>query len=530
MIPVGPARVVREPLYVVPRWVSVLGLLLRGLWWLTVYAVKRPTTTALTVAVLYIGAVHGVEALAWTVGVTVVVLAVAAVLWWWLARPSFDRLVRYPVTGALRLRLVYRRRWFDTMRMCGLGKVVDHRTAVPTLRRVISTPATDRLVVRMLLGQNPEEYRKRALDLAYSFGARTAQVFEQRPDSRPERTGWCRWVWRKADDWRWADRPRDVHLVIVRTDVLAAPFGPLPTAADVDRDVDLAALPIARSFLGETYRFRLLASHLLIAGASQRGKGSVIWSLLAAMGPAIHTGLVRVLAVDPKGGMELAMGRALFHRFAYHTPADMADLLDEAVQVMRDRQARLQGKERAHTPSLAEPLYVVLVDELGALTRYMFDNELRKRIEAALGLLLSQGAGLGVLVVGALQDPRKETLDLRDLFLSRILLGVTADTHVDMVLGDGMRKRGAHADLLPASAKGVGWVLPDGSADPVKVRFPLHDDEAVQQLALRFAAPAPAGPLTGAVPAQTQASNVTALLPASLRTVFRPTGTTGEDR
>ncbi|MEK8109287.1 hypothetical protein NKG94_40495 [Micromonospora sp. M12] len=44
---------------------------------------------------------------------------------------------------------------------------------------------------------------------------------------------------------------------------------------------------------------------------------------------------------------------------------------------------------------------------MAALTAYLQDVDLRKRIAGSLGLLLSQGAGVGVLVVAALQDPRR---------------------------------------------------------------------------------------------------------------------------
>jgi len=59
--------------------------------------------------------------------------------------------------------------------------------------------------------------------------------------------------------------------------------------------------------------------HLLVAGATGSGKGGVVWSLLAGIGPAIRDGLVQVWVIDPKGGMEFASGHALFSRFAYDT-------------------------------------------------------------------------------------------------------------------------------------------------------------------------------------------------------------------
>ena len=90
--------------------------------------------------------------------------------------------------------------------------------------------------------------------------------------------------------------------------------------------------------------------------------------------------------------------------------------------MMRRRQDRLRGVTRLHQPSTAEPLIVLVVDELAALTGWVTDRTAKKRIEAALGLLLSQGRAVGVVVVGAVQDPRKDVLPMRDLFPTRIAL------------------------------------------------------------------------------------------------------------
>ena len=73
---------------------------------------------------------------------------------------------------------------------------------------------------------------------------------------------------------------------------------------------------------GLTYRLRLLGTHLLVVGATGSGKGSVLWSLLAALAPAIRDRAAQVWALDPKGGMELAGGRPLFARFVYGDPDD----------------------------------------------------------------------------------------------------------------------------------------------------------------------------------------------------------------
>jgi S-DNA-T family DNA segregation ATPase FtsK/SpoIIIE len=137
----------------------------------------------------------------------------------------------------------------DALRMCELHKHTDGDTLVPRLRRVVCTPSTDRLVVRMLMGQSPEHFRRRSAELAYTFGARHAQVSERRPSPRRREPAAWRGCCALLDSVRWADRAKDVHIVIVRRDCLVAIVAPFPPA-DSAAQVDFTALPLAWSFLG----------------------------------------------------------------------------------------------------------------------------------------------------------------------------------------------------------------------------------------------------------------------------------------
>ncbi|ETA00402.1 hypothetical protein CcI6DRAFT_04157 [Frankia sp. CcI6] len=89
----------------------------------------------------------------------------------------------------------------------------------------------------------------------------------------------------------------------------------------------------------------------------------MLWSIIRGLGPAVRAGLVKLWVCDPKGGMELAFGEPLFARFAT-TTGEIADLLDHAVTVMQRRTARLRGRTRLHTPTVGDPLIVVVVDEM----------------------------------------------------------------------------------------------------------------------------------------------------------------------
>ena len=119
---------------------------------------------------------------------------------------------------------------------------------------------------------------------------------------------------------------------------------------------------------------------------------------------------------------------------------------------------------------------------MAALTGWVNGRAARKRIDSALSLLLSQGRASGVVVIGAVQDPRKDVIPQRDLFPVRIGLRMSEAEHVTLVLGNGARNRGAWCDLIPDTLPGVGYVVMDGIAEPVRVRFAFHSDTDLAQL------------------------------------------------
>ncbi|HET9516483.1 MAG TPA: cell division protein FtsK, partial [Actinoplanes sp.] len=164
----------------------------------------------------------------------------------------------------------------------------------------------------------------------------------------------------------------------------------------------------------------------------------------------------------------------------------MAELLEEAARVAQDRAERLAGDVRQHTPTTAEPLIVLVIDELANLTAYLTDRQLKDRIKAALGIVLTQGRAVGVHVLAAIQDPRKEVLPARGLFPTRIGLRLSEPGEVDMVLGDGMRDRGALADRIPHTTPGVGYVVLEGDPTPMRVRFSYLDDAQIRDMARTY--------------------------------------------
>ena len=400
-----------------------------------------------------------------------VVLGVVAgllLLWRQVHGSSFTALVLWRLRGTWRAARVYRCLWQPAMVTTALAVRVEGTEYLPKMVSVRSTGSVDVVRVRMLPGQTLGDWSSNAPRLAQTFGALDCRV-----RSVPKRA-------------------HDLALWFLITDPLTQPVAPFDPSDTCD-GLDLSALPVAMGEDGLACRVRLLGAHLLVVGATGAGKGSVIWSLISALAPGIRDGLVQVWAVDPKGGMELAPGAGLFTRFVYGDPddtlyeVDFAHVLEDAVLVMRARQATLRGVTRLHTPTVAEPLVVVVIDELASLTAYVVDRDAKKRITAALSLLLSQGRAVGVSVVGAVQDPRKDVISMRDLFPTRILLRVTEPEHVALTLGQGARDRGARADLIDEATPGVAYIGQDGMNEPVRVRFTHVTDHHIAALTQRYA-------------------------------------------
>lgn len=251
--------------------------------------------------------------------------------------------------------------------------------------------------------------------------------------------------------------------------------------------VDLRAVPLGLTEAGTPWTIRI-GPQTLVAGSSGSGKASLVWGLILGLAPAIKTGLVQVHGIDLKSAMELGMGTELLTRFA-HTPDAAVQLLEEAVRSMQARAHELSGSTRQHVATVESPHVVVLIDEMAALTAYQVDRDLMRRANNAIALLCSQGRAVGYTVFACLQDPRKETLPARGLFTQTIGLRLRDAMETSMVLGEGMREKGASCHHIPPTMPGVAFMVPDDGSDPVRVRAGIVTDEMIRAAAHDFAAP-----------------------------------------
>ncbi len=449
---------------------EIIEAVLTGLIWLAVRLAK----TAVRVgwwAVLFpmlsipVGATVWMDVtVGWPPAAALAALSAMGLVGWRLAWPaSFRRAVSGRLWKRSRARLTYRRPWPNLCALHGLTATLNDQVLVPRLARVRVGYSTDTVTVQMLYGQAVTDWQARSDALAHAFGAMWVRVRGTKP-------GWV---------------VVDVH----HTDTLANPIG-LPILSRGAR-VDFERLPVGVTETGTPWLVRILGRHVLVAGGTGSGKGSVVWSILAALAPAIAEGTAQLWVIDPKGGMEFGPGQAMFARFAYDTGETTLALLRDAAAVLTSRAARLRGVSRLHSPTRAEPLIVVVIDEIATLTAYVGDRKTRTEIDQLLGLLLSQGRAVGVSVIAAVQDPSKDVLAMRQLFPTRIGLRLAEPSQVNMVLGDSARNRGGLCDQIPGSIPGVGYIAQDGTTELVKVRAFHVTDTDIDHLARTYRPPRP---------------------------------------
>src|SRR3954447_15948096 len=443
---------VRTPILRIPWWAIICWQLVKGLARLVVFLVRFWYVTGPTATLGWLYLRFGWMGPAGLAGTMVGVAAG----WWFVHRPSCLRFGWWPILARIR-RWLYRRRWNAAMVTAKLAVTFDGHTIVPILKRVRCRTGTDVVLVRMVTGQIPDDFAKVSERLAHTFGVRQVKA-----------------------------SPGPSFGTVVLTLLRGDPLTKLIAALPVTAVPEFTALPVAVQEDGRVYGLRLFGTQVLIVGATGSGKGSVIWAIVRSLAGGIGTGLVQLWGLDPKGGMELGIELPMFIRFASKDPQAMAEMLEEAARWAQSRAARLSGKTRQHEPTVTDPLVVIIIDELANLTAYLTDRQLKARIKAALGIVLSQGGAVGVHVVAAIQDPRKEVLPARGLFPTRIGLRLSEPAEVDMVLGDGMRDRGALADRIAQTQPGVGYVVLEGDPTPMRVRFPFQEDDEIRDMARTY--------------------------------------------
>ncbi|MFC3386898.1 FtsK/SpoIIIE domain-containing protein, partial [Couchioplanes caeruleus subsp. azureus] len=323
----------------------------------------------------------------------------------------------------------------------------------PTLKKVTTTAYWDRLTIRMQIGQDLDQFRQNAEKLRHGFGAQRVAVREIAPAL--------------------------LGLDLMRRDPLLAPV-PATPFAESTAAIDWARVPVGRDEFGDEFTISVVGGHTAVAGSSGAGKAGVQWNALRHLAPAIADGTVRLIGIDPKV-KELGRARALFAEYAVDEE-DVVELLQQLVRDMKAANAAdADTGERDFAPAQTRPLHLIVIDELAPLLKY-WPRRTRDKIEDSLGLLLTQGRAVGYIVLGAIQEPTKDSFTVRDLFTRRLALRLPTESHTDAALIEKAVDYGARCHEIPESLPGVLFSLVDGGRQTTRARLGHVTDADIDAL------------------------------------------------
>lgn len=395
---------------------------------------------------------------------SVVVLALVGYRLRWAEH--FERNIAAPTRGRLRLTFVYFRPWQSTCESIGLADKFGNVMCIPALRKVESGRYIDRLVIKPINGQDIDEYREATGAFETTYRRRRVKV-------------------RHGTKGRiWLDMERRYAL---DTPLLFPPIS--------ETVADYTALPVGLTEFGTPWTQRVLGSHLFIAGMTGAGKSSFVWSIVGAMLPGIRDAEVKLWGIDPKGGIELNKGRALFAPGCLETGRDLHKqiaVIERFVAAMGDRAEQMGklGMRKLEKPTKQMPLNVLIIDEGAWVVSYVGDAKTKRGAEDLLRMALSQGRALGFVIIFAVQDPRVEVCKFRSMFVDSIGLRMQNAGQVKMVLGDGAVALGARCHEI--THDGVGYVFLEGEIEPFEVRAFWVKDPDLAYWCEHYAAPGPA--------------------------------------
>ncbi len=441
------------------------------------WAARHPGMWLIPTAVMFAGSQWDWRATGITLGAVAFVM-----VGWFRAHPdTFDQYAAPYVRAWWRRWTSYLGpRWHHVLRACELS--TTHRKTneerFPRITRARSYSSTvDTLHVRIVAGQSEKRFENKTAELAHALRVERIAVEQIKPGT--------------------------IGLVVQRREPFTTVI-PAPEMPETSEAVNLNDVYLGETEYGKQWRIPVLGKHLFVAGNTGAGKNSIPMSILRSLAPMIRDGLVRVWIADPKQ-FEFSALRDIAYRYAA-TGQECADLVTDFVADMQTEQQVLSASgTRRLTISRETPVNLLIVDEMAALLAYG-DPTIARQLRGQLSLVGSQGRASGHTMIGLVQEPTKDTVSIRDLFTWRICLRLTVGNHVDGVLGEDARLRGARADEIPdiPEAAGIGYVIRPRKRVPVRVRAAYVSDADIAEL-VRFVTaygPIPRGSVHKKLPAR----------------------------
>ncbi len=229
----------------------------------------------------------------------------------------------------------------------------------------------------------------------------------------------------------------------------------------LDGPIDAVRDGIPASFdkRGQDVMLRLYELMMLVGGATRAGKGLVLRNLVCGA------------ALDPRVRIRIATGKKPAEHSVYapvlatymHQHGERLlmtlDLLEQDIE-RRSRKLARKGRSTPSDEDLAEDgIELLIIDEaadyLDTNTPDKYKKELAEKLTVKLDAIARAGAGVGVFLVIAVQDPKKGMIDTRLManLLERWALRCADADAANAILGSGSVGRGMRPqDILRAQA------------------------------------------------------------------------------
>lgn len=250
------------------------------------------------------------------------------------------------------------------------------------------------------------------------------------------------------------------------------------------REVDYRpALAIRDELSGDEISIPL-GLHLLISGTTGSGKTTLLNNLLFALSGHIESGDARAVAIDLKDGVTAHAARGFYDEVASDLD-ETSDLLQRIRELIMERNEWLIAHQQLEiSPSKRHPLLILLIDEALQLYGAIDPDAAKKQktVQSLLNQILLMGRSAAVMVIAAVQDPRKESFKLRDRFPERIALRLNDKDEAVMALEAEAVKRGAAPWLIPTGKPGRGWYYDSSRHKAIRFQVPhISEDDLLDE-------------------------------------------------
>jgi S-DNA-T family DNA segregation ATPase FtsK/SpoIIIE len=198
-------------------------------------------------------------------------------------------------------------------------------------------------------------------------------------------------------------------------------------------------------------------THAVIGGIPDSGKSNTINVILASLAWMPD---VQILAIDPKGGVELGPWEKRLAAIASAPNDDPKTGEPGWVTLLTALRGEVKRRERVLrraglrkiTPAMLErfPWIVLVIDEMNEILHLDPVKTRREAVEKQIMSLISVARACGVSVIIATQKPANDSIPtgIRDLAALRIAHATTTPEMTDVILGRGATTNGADANRI----------------------------------------------------------------------------------